>query len=100
MEYLAKNKIMAEFMGLEEIYTPMENIYEISATETVLESDLPYHDDFNSLMPVLHKCIKICHEKMLEEWENSFADKFLACDFDTLYYEAFEFIVWYNKNFK
>lgn len=58
---------------------------------------LGYHNRWNALMPVVHKCLAYCHEKMLNEWENSFADKFMACSIDSLYNETVEFIKWYNK---
>ena len=52
---IENNKLIAEFMGLKEIYTPKLNIYEISKTETCLETDLAYHTDWNWLMPVVEK---------------------------------------------
>jgi len=55
METTQNNKLIAEFMGLKEIYTPLLNIYEISETEICLETDLAYHTDWNWLMKVVDK---------------------------------------------
>ncbi len=60
------------------------------------DNDLKYHSSYDWLMPVVHKILDICHEGMLNEWEYSFANKFLACDIIALYNEAITFIEWYN----
>jgi hypothetical protein len=57
-----------------------------------------YHSSYDWLMPVVNKCLKICHDNMLNEWENSFADKFMTAAFEPLYNEAVEFINWFNDN--
>lgn len=57
---------------------------------------LRFHDSWDWLMPVVHNCIKYCHDNMLEEWEQSFSDKFMTCDIMVLFNEVVKFIKWYN----
>lgn len=59
---------------------------------------LHFDSDWNWLMPAVHKCLKICHEASLNEWENSFADKFMTCQIEPLYKEVLNFIDWDNKS--
>jgi hypothetical protein len=94
------NKIIAEFMELVESSIP-GNYYTHKSKEGFgcgqLVDKLPYDTDWNWLMEVVHKCLEICHNEMFNEWENSFADKFLACDIKVIYKESLEFIKWYNN---
>lgn len=67
----------------------------------LLESSLRkanFDTSWEKLMPVVHKCLGICHEKMLKEWENSFADKFLSCSISSMHKEVVEFIEWWKLN--
>jgi hypothetical protein len=107
------NKLIAEFMGLEEIYTPLLNIYEISETETCLETDLAYHTDWNWLMPVVEKIEHIdsidvnilTNGTRIYEWrsggkviiDNS-ADISFSNKIEHTYHAVVEFIKWYNEN--
>lgn len=62
--------------------------------------DIKFFDfhTWNDLMPVVHKCLKICHDNMLNEWENSFADKFLTLAIEPMFKEVIDFINFYNEN--
>lgn len=80
------NLLIAEFMG-----------YKRGGE---LQHYLHYNERWDWLMPVVHKCLGICHDLMLNEWEQSFADEFLGTDIIALYKETIEFIEWYNKNAK
>jgi hypothetical protein len=107
------NILIAEFMGLEEIYTPLLNIYEISETETCLETDLAYHTDWNWLMPVVEKIEHIdsidvnilTNGTRIYEWrsggkviiDNS-ADISFSNKIEHTYHAVVEFIKWYNEN--
>jgi hypothetical protein len=55
MTTIENNKLMMVFLGYEEIYSPLENIFELSENETILESDLTFHSDWNQLMKVVDK---------------------------------------------
>jgi hypothetical protein len=90
------NKLIAEFMGLEEIYTPLLNIYEISETETCLETDLAYHTDWNWLMPVVKKCREESNDED-SYWEAIYYS-LVDLDIDNVYIAVVEFIKWYNEN--
>ncbi len=88
------NKLIAEFMGLKIIKT--EDITSITNVDEYCYNPR-YHSSWDWLMPVVHKCLYLCHDNMWNEWENSFADKFTACFIDSLYKETVEFIKWYNN---
>lgn len=59
-----------------------------------------YHTSWDGLMPVVHKCLAICHEEMLNEWENSFQNAFMSCSINKMFEECFQFTQWYNKQHK
>jgi hypothetical protein len=101
------NKLIAEFMGLEEIYTPLLNIYEISETETCLETDLAYHTDWNWLMPVVERIeldmgfdVYIHYNNCtITDGENAFENEAEPNQkIYATYQSVVEFIKWYNEN--
>lgn len=105
------NILLAEFLGSEieetlkgkKVYClNLPNKHAISGfkKEFFLIEELSFHNDWNWLMLVVHKCLTIAHEEMLNEWENSFADVFLAASIDIMYKEAVDFVKWYNNENK
>jgi hypothetical protein len=109
-EIIECNKLIAEFMGVK----PKEAKYDKHWYDgyELYKAGLPfaygamgngtYNPKFDTswdwLMPVVKKCLAICHEEMLNEWENYFCDIFLACDVLLMHKAVTEFIEWYNKN--
>lgn len=63
-------------------------------------SEMKYDTSWDWLMPVVHKCLVICNDLMLDEWEGGFSDAFLSCSIATLYKKVTDFIEWYNKEIK
>jgi hypothetical protein len=59
-----------------------------------------YHQDWECLIDVVHKCLDICHEELLNEWEEVFCDAFLSISITKMYHEVVEFIKWHNQNQK
>lgn len=96
MEETAQNNILlAEFLGWKR-ETVVRGRNEL--TYDFIGEDLLFHVSWDWLMPVVHRCLMIAHNETLNEWENSFADVFLAASIDTMYKEVVAFIQWYNKN--
>ena len=62
--------------------------------------NLMFNSSYDWLMPVVNKCLLICHENSLNEWENAFCDKFLTRDIQPLFDLCVEFIKWYNEQNK
>lgn len=65
------------------------------------EGGIPVGDFSNSwewLMPVVHRCLKYCHENMLNEWEEDFIDAFMSMSIDKMHDRVYNFIEFYNKN--
>jgi chorismate synthase len=56
-----------------------------------------YSTSWGTLMPVVHKCLAICHNNMLNEWEESFGNKFMSCSIDAMYKEVVDFIIWVSN---
>ena len=110
--YSESNKRMVTFMDIKphassrDVYSwsdaPFFYVSEnnLEKVMTAICGYVKYNSSWEWLMPVVHKCLKICHENMLNEWENSFADKFLSCDIKMMYKEADEFIQWWEQNEK
>lgn len=104
------NKLIAEFMGgvmatndpkckhvsfmrkKDAISPTKEKYYSLST--------LYYHSDWNWLMEVVNKCLEICHENMLNEWEQGFSDSLFSRDINCMYAESVRFIKWYNEQNK
>jgi hypothetical protein len=107
-----ENIIIAKFMGLSKGHPNKKetrwkddwfeqlvidgNDFECGRRHTYLQ----FIYEWNWLMPVVHKCLGICHKNMLNEWENSFADAFLCGDINVMVKEVISFIEFYNKNKK
>ena len=91
-QIIDNNKLIAEFMNYKHDGKPM-------AYMTINYKKL-YHTDWNWLMPVAHKCLTICRDKMKTEWESVFSDIFLTCSIESMQKEIVEFINWYNKQRK
>lgn len=95
------NKLIGEFM---DIYigngayynSSIPDIYHSSESSVLFEEDMKYHLSYDWLIPPVNKALNIIHEKMLNEWENSFCNSFLSGDMSLLYKELVDFIKWYN----
>lgn len=57
-----------------------------------------FHNNWEVLIDVVHKCLGICNKEMLNEWEEGFCDAFLSMSITRMYHEAVEFIKWYTLN--
>ena len=92
------NKFLADFLELE----TTEHNRTLFLTQDH-QLDLQYDEiwnpllDWNQLMQVVHKCLQICNENMLNEWEVSFSDKFFSCNIGNMYDETLKFIKWYKN---
>ena len=108
---IENNKLIAEFMGLFDKILSTGNIHSWSdapfyyTTEDTKEKVIKnickyskYDSDWNWLVPVVFKCLEICHNEMLNEWENGFSDSFFSRDINCMYSEVVRFIEWYNNN--
>lgn len=98
------NKVLAEFLGIQVLkdingYTGKEYYYYNNFELEDFDALPDYNDDWKELMKVVHRCLQICNEEMLNEWENSFCDKFLSCNIESMYNEVLNFIKWYGTNF-
>lgn len=94
-----RNWLISGFMNFEE----GENSHFTVILNGKLVANIPpqymlFNTSWDWLMPVVHSCLKICHENSLNEWENEFIDKFMACDINVMYGITIEFIMWYNSN--
>lgn len=113
MNRVEKNKLIAEFMGAVQSYKPyapnedmefhMYGVIEciedgLDEQHYFLPDDMNFDTDWSWLMPVVHKCLFICHEKELNEWEIFFSDRFFTCNITKMYEAVVEFIEWYNQN--
>ena len=99
-EIIEGNKLIAEFMNssfldkddyAKQVNCPIDEMFNMPVCNCF------YHSSWDWLMPVVQKCIKYCHDNMLEEWEQSFSDKFMICDIKALFNEVVKFIKWYNN---
>jgi hypothetical protein len=105
-EILEGNKLIAEFMGMKQgkDFADFNGRWSgdwfdaKNAINGCRNEILSFHSDWNWLMAATHKCLFICHELMLNEWEDSFSDKFLACGITPMRNEVIQFINWYNSN--
>ena len=104
------NKLIADFMGLHNQIKLIDNRYSWNdspffymtddSKDRVMEGIVEYskyHTSWDWLMPVVHKCLSVCHNEMLNEWEESFADKLFTLSIESMYQETVEFIKWQNK---
>lgn len=102
------NKLIAEFMGNSFEPLPDTNnkcFFLLGSWEVIHITDFEtgvyaYHSDWNKLMPVVFKCLEICHNEMLNEWEDGFSDSFFSRDINCMYSEVVRFIKWYNNQQK
>ena len=107
---IENNKLITEFMGLFDKILSTGNIHSWSdapfyyTTEDTKEKVIKnickyskYDSDWNWLMTVVFKCLEICHNEMLNEWENGFSDSFFSRDINCMYSEVVRFIEWYNN---
>lgn len=82
-------------------YNPLNGAWDVECPHEGKGWDtelLKYNWSWDWLMPVVHKCLAICHENMWNEWEAGFSDALFTCHINGMYKEAVEFIQWYNKN--
>jgi hypothetical protein len=108
MTTIENNKLMMVFLGYEEIYSPLENIFELSENETILESDLTFHSDWNQLMKVVDKIetiqfqVNILQEGcFIQRWcSYTICDKRISLvpvdtqKIDSVYMACIGFIIW------
>lgn len=94
---LEKNELIAKFIGVE----PLKDLLADKNGNINIDIDIyeqcKFHSDWNWLMPVVFKCLEICHNEMLNEWENGFSDSFFSRDINCMYSEVVRFIEWYNN---
>jgi hypothetical protein len=95
-----KNRIIAEFMGAKLTDLPglQKAIYYPVMGKSVYAHKLKYHSDFNALMPVVAKCLKLASDNELHEWEISISDSLTSCTKSIIFKEIFLFIKWLKKN--
>ena len=107
MKTTENNKLIATFMGMSQ-GKPNEQRFKSDWFEQLIvegnsfetgrkHTYLHFDTDWNWLMEVVNKCLGICHEKMLNEWEDGFSDSFFSRDINCLYSETVRFIKWYNE---
>ena len=92
---IEQNKLIVLFMDK---YFKIGKISPSALCSNGKYTQLKFHSSWDWLMPVIYKCLLICHNNMFNEWEESFADKFCLCELDALYNEVIEFITWCNEN--
>ena len=94
---LEKNELIAKFIGVE----PLKDLLADKNGNINIDIDIyeqcKFHSDWNWLMRVVFKCLEICHNEMLNEWENGFSDSFFSRDINCMYSEVVRFIEWYNN---
>lgn len=97
---LETNILIAEFMGLEFNVNFALNMWysNIPIDNHRVHEQLKYHSSWNWLIEAVHRCLEICHDKMLNEWEQSFIDAFLSLDIVQMYSEVIDFVKWFNEN--
>jgi len=94
------NKMIAEFMGLSIkegvcYYTDEDDMFPMGIE--VEEPYIPYDEDWNWLMPVVHKCLDIYHtEQMNDDLNFEFYDG-LSHSREATYNAVVEFINQLNK---
>jgi len=94
-EGIAKGEEMiAVFMG--GVKDGMSSIHYYFPNQGGYKMNLEYSTSYKELMPSIYKCLKICHEEMLDEWERGFSEAFLACSIFSLFKTTVSFITWYN----
>ena len=91
---MESNKLIAEFLGLsydsktKEYYRPLYN-----SGDWISENELEYHNDWNWLMDVVHKCFEVALDG--DMWDIM---HFLqVADRDNTYIAVVEFINEYNR---
>ena len=92
------NELIAKFLGYSQPHPnyPTTTYWYKEGEEPL--TILLFDTNWDWLMKAVHKCLGICHEKMLNEWEVFFSDKFFTCDIDVMFQAVVEFIKWYNEN--
>jgi hypothetical protein len=93
MNTIENNKLIAEFMGFDMI----EGNKIISVIKDNQLKVFNPNNSWNWLMELVNKCLEICHENMLNEWETGFSDSFFSRDINCMYAEGVRFIKWYNQ---
>ena len=86
------NKLIAEFMGYENVGTLSNPMYEYGESGGCRSlEDLFYHSSWNWLMPVIDKCYQ-------EHMSKHIADAVMTCNIDEIYKVVVEFINQLNNN--
>jgi hypothetical protein len=110
METENNNRLIAEFMGIEEAYNPNGNDWVLKTTTPdkngdtdILESfkgnELQYHTDWNWLMPVVSKILT--NENFIGyRLRENIIDSLPYGMIDDTYDAVVEFIKWHNENLK
>ena len=114
------NKLIAEFMGIEEAYNPNGNDWvlkkttpDVNGDTDILESckgnELQYNTSWDWLMPVIHNCTKIIENYGYDSDDRNYIEdeifnldntlsEFLNNDIESVYARVVEFIKYYNQN--
>ena len=89
---MKNNKLIAEFMGYENVGTLSNPMYEYGESGGCRSlEDLCYHSSWNWLMPVIDKCYQ-------EHMSKHIADAVMTCNIDEAYKVVLEFINENNNN--
>ena len=99
------NKLIAEFMGVEEAYNPNGNDWVLKTTtpdaygdtdilESCKDNELQYHCSWDWLMPVAEKCLTT--NEPTDGQHYFINDALLTCNIDVVYDRVVEFIKEYN----
>jgi len=101
------NKLIAEFMGVEEAYNPNGNDWVLKTTtpdaygdtdilESCKDNELQYHSSWDWLMPVVRNVLMTIELDGLDFATEELRYNTLDCDINGVYKEVIQFI----KNFK
>ena len=91
------NKLIAEFLGYSQPHPDYPNTTYWYKKDCQPLTILLFHSDWNWLMKAVFKCLEICDNEMLNEWEDGFSDSFFSRDINCMYSELVRFIKWYNN---
>ena len=94
---LENSKLIADFIGTDLLKDLLSDNNGFININVDIYEQCKFHSDWNWLMKAVFKCLEICHNEMLNEWENGFSDSFFSKDINCMYSEVVRFIKWYNN---
>ena len=94
---LENSKLIADFIGTDLLKDLLSDNNGFININIDIYEQCKFHSDWNWLMKVEFKCLEICQNEMLNEWENGFSDSFFSRDINCMYSEVVRFIEWYNN---